>query len=326
MSSLSRTYPPGVRVVDGFPIPAGGSGPYPPGEEPLIRPELGSGLLPREISGLIFEDARESSAVQQLARRVPLTLAGKTIPYLDGRPQAAWVTEGGRKPVSTASLGTLTMDPKKLAVIVPFSDEYLDSETVDLFDELRPMIAEAFGYGFDLAALFGVASPFTAHLGETDTWVELGTGASSYVDLVQVMTGVVEAGYRLRGWAYSPVGEVRLLGDVDSTGRPILTTVGEASFANRLLNRPAAQSEAVDYEYEGKRTLAVGADWSKVAYGAIGEIEYDISEEASLELSDGTMIHLWQDNMVALRAEAYYGYQQRDEAAAGFLYEAASAG
>ena len=294
-------------------------------EAPIIRPELGSSLLPREISELIFEDARTSSVVQQLARRVPLTLAGKTIPYLDGRPQAAWVSEGGRKPVSDASLGTLTMDPKKLAVIVPFSQEYLDSETVDLFDELRPMIAESFGFAFDLAALWGVATPFTAWIGETTNRVALGAGESSYVDLLAVMAGVVEAGYRLNGWAYSPIGEVRLLGDVDSEGRPILTTVGEASFANRLIGRPATVGEGVDYvdttPTPDERNLAVGGDWTKAAWGAIGEIAYDISDQATLTLSDDSTLNLWQDNLVALRAEAYHGYQQRDEDAFGVLYE-----
>ena len=285
-------------------------------EAAIINPAFGSDLLPREISEMIFEDARTSSVVQQLARRVPLTGAGKAIPYISGTPAASWVSEGGRKPVSDASIGTLTMDPKKLAVIVPFSEEYLSTDNVDLFDELRPTIAESFGEAFDRAALHGQSTPFSAYLAETTNVEVLGAGASTYVDLVNAMGKVVTAGYRVSAWAYSDLAEIRLLGDVDSEGRPILTTVGDASFANRLVGRPAVRGEAVDNlnttPVPDDRTLAFGGDWTKAAWGAVGEIEYDISNQATLTLTDGSTLNLWQDNLVALRAEAYYGFQTRD--------------
>ena len=285
-------------------------------ESPIIRPAYGSDLLPREISEMIFEDARESSVVQQAARRISLTQSGKAIPYIDGVPEASWVGEGGRKPVSNASVGTLTMDPKKLSVIVPFSEEYLEVDNVDLFDELRPAISEAFGQAFDRAALHGTATPFTVYLDETTNEVTLGAGASTYVDLVGAMGEVVGDGYRVNGWVYSDLAEIRLLGDVDSDGRPILTTVGDATFANRLVGRPAFRGEAVDHvdttPTPDRRTLLFGGDWTKAAWGAIGEIEYDISNQATLTLSDSSTINLWQDNMVALRAEAFYGFQARD--------------
>ncbi len=285
-------------------------------ETPIIRPAFGSDLLPREISDLIFEDARESSVVQSAARRVPLTQAGKAIPYISGTPEAAWVSETGRKPVSNATVGTLTMDPKKLSVIVPFSQEYLEVDNVDLFDELRPAIAEAFAFAFDRAALHGTATPFTVYLGETTNQRVLGAAASTYLDLVTAMGDVVGDGYRVNGWVYSDLAEIRLLGDVDTDGRPIMTTVGDASFANRLVGRPAYRGEAVDsvdaVPTPDYRTLLFGGDWTKAAWGAVGEIAYDISNEATLVLSDLSTINLWQDNMVALRAEAFYGFQARD--------------
>lgn len=285
-------------------------------EAAIISPAFGSDLLPREISELIFEDAREASVVQQAARRIPLTGAGKAIPYISGTPQASWVGEGGRKPVSDATVGTLTMDPKKLAVIVPFSEEYLSTDNVDLFDELRPAIAESFGQAFDAAALHGTSTPFSAYLAETTNLQVLGAGASTYVDLVNAMGTVVGDGYRVNGWAYSDLAEIRLLGDVDGDGRPILTTVGDASFANRLVGRPAFRGESVDHlnttPTPDDRTLIFGGDWTKAAWGAVGEIEYDISNQATLTLTDSSTLNLWQDNLVALRAEAHYGFSVRD--------------
>lgn len=285
-------------------------------EQAIIQPAFGSDLLPREISEMIFEDAREDSVVQRLARRVPLTEAGKAIPYISGTPAASWVSEGGRKPVSDATVGTLTMDPEKLAVIVPFSIEYLRTDNVDLLDELRPAIAEAFAAAFDAAALHGTSTPFTAFLGQTTNTQELGAGASHYVDLVNAMGQVVNDGYRVTGWAYSDQAEIALLGDVDSEGRPILTTVGDADFANRLVGRPAVRGEAVHridtVPTPDVQTMLFGGDWSKAAWGAVGEIEYDISDQATLTLTDASTLNLWQDNLVALRAEAWYGWSVRD--------------
>ena len=63
-------------------------------------------LLPPTITGPIFKKAEESSAVQQLARRVPLAVNAQTaIPVPLDIPEADWVGEGGTKPVGGAGVG-----------------------------------------------------------------------------------------------------------------------------------------------------------------------------------------------------------------------------
>lgn len=287
-------------------------------EAAILRPAAGSALLPRRIAGLIFEDAAEQSVVQQLARRVPLTQAGVAIPYFASKPVAAWVGEGGRKPVSDSTLGTKTIDPKKLAVIVPFSKEYLDGGTeVPLFDVLRPEIAGAFAEAFDRAALHGTSTPFTNYVAQTTNSVELGTGASHYVDLVSALGLVVGDGYRLTGWAASPSFEVALLGDVDGDGRPIMVeSTREGAVGTRILGRPAVFGDSV-YRLDTTPTpdlqyVAFGGDWRMAAWGQIGDITYDVSREATLTLTDDSTLNLWQDNLVALLAETYYGWAMRD--------------
>lgn len=284
-------------------------------EQAITLPANGSSLLPREISEMIFEDAREQSVVQQAARRVPLPYAGVAIPYMTGKPVASWVTEGGRKPVSDATVGTKTIDPKKLAVIVPFSIEYLRSDTVNLIDTLRPDIAEAFGEAFDSAAIAGVSTPFANWILETTNSVTLGTGASVYVDLVNAAKAVAEDGYSLNAWLLGEVAQWTFAGEVDSEGRPILTTIAGAEGGVNLLNRPTYIGSEVDRSDagDGNDTLhAIGGDFTKAAWGAVGEIEYDVSDQATLTLTDASVLNLWQDNLVALRAEAWYGFALRD--------------
>lgn len=305
---------------------------------PIVSPGRGTDLLPRRLAGFIFEDAERGSVVQQLSRREDLPGSGVAIPVMTGRPVAGWVAEGGRKPVSDATVGTRLMDPKKLAVIVPFSREFLRNDRTNLFTMLRPKIAEAFAEAFDLAALLGVNTPFTRFAAETTNVVALGASTPAqggvYKDLVNAIAAVASSGRRRRltGWAFADTAEPILLGSVDANGRPILTQ-GEGTIGNSLLGRPMGYTDALPAEVDNdavleglEGTVGIAGDWRKTAYGVGSDIEYSISEEASIELANATVLHLWQDNLVALRAEAEYGWVMDDVQAMVRLRDAAEAG
>lgn len=275
---------------------------------------LGDGptLLPREISDLIFEDVARTSVVQRLARRVNLPQGGVTIPVVTGKPTAGWVSEGGVKPVSDAALDVKLMDPKKLAVIVVFSKEYIRSDNSLMFDQVREQIREAFADAFDAAAIHGTNTPFTNYLAETTKTVELGTGAAAeggvWADLVSGLAQLTNDRKRLTGFAADPTAEPLLLASVDANGRPILVDTNDGDIGQRLLGRPVAFGEGVG----GGATVdedvrMVGGDWRKVAYGVGAEITFDVSNQASVVLPDASTLNLWQRNLVGVLAEVEYG-------------------
>lgn len=80
--------------------------------------------LPPEVAAEILAKTQEASAVMSLARQIALPGRGVSIPVITGDPQAAWVGETEAKPVSNPSLSTKVMEAYKLAVIVPFSNEF----------------------------------------------------------------------------------------------------------------------------------------------------------------------------------------------------------
>ena len=57
-------------------------------------------------------------------------------------------------------------------------------------------------------------------------------------------------------------------------------------------------------------------DFSKIIWGQIGGITFDVSDQATLDLSDAQdgsgMVSLWQNNLVAVRAETEFGLVVRD--------------
>lgn len=290
---------------------------------PITAPAAGSDTLPRDVSEMIFERAESGSAVMQLALNEPLPSNGTAIPTITGDPVAAWVSESGRKPVSDASTGVKLMDPKKLAVIVAFSDEFLRTDRTNLPDRLRDKIATAFGQAFDRAAVHddGGAGPFTNYLAETTNAVELGTNTAAdggiHQDLIDGLAAVVADEHTITGFAASPLVEPTLLGARDTTGRPVLGDVNSDG-VRTLLGRGIVYGKGVGTApnatpgpTDGIRII--GGDWGQAAWGAFGEIEYDVSREATLVDSDGTtLLHLWQNNLVAIRAEAFYGWVVND--------------
>lgn len=290
---------------------------------PITSPSLGSDTLPREVSNMIFERAEQGSAIQQLSPNEPLPTNGKAIPTITGEPTAAWVSEGGRKPVSSATTGVKLLDPKKLAVIVAFSDEFLRTDQTNLPDRLRDKIAGAFAQAFDRAAAHGDggSSPFTTHLASTTNDVEIGTNAAGaggvHQDLIDGLQAVVDDDFTIDGFAAAPQVEPALLGARDANGQPVLASAQDGS-VNRLIGRPLTYGKGIFTAASGTPTATdgirlIGGEWTQSAWGSFGEIEYGVSDQATLVDTNGTdLIHLWQNNLVAIRAEAFYGWVVND--------------
>lgn len=292
---------------------------------PIVRPGFGTDLMPRELSEEIFSVAAKTSVIQQLCRSTPLPSTGKAIPVVTGKPAAGWVSEAGRKPVSDATIGTQTMDPKKLAVIVPFSKEYLRDSKIDLLAMLRPLIAEAFAVAFDAAAIKGTSTPFPQFLYQTTNTVEIGTASAAtggvYKDFVNTLGTVADEGkgYRITGFVADDTAETTILGAVNSQGSPLFNAnpVTDGSIGS-ILGRPLYYNASIATPIVtgtpntgGVRVLA--GDFRQAVFGISEDISYDISTQASIVLADGTTrLDLWQNNLVGLLAEAEYGFLVND--------------
>jgi len=283
-----------------------------------------AGFLTREQSAPIFERADRMSVVQSLVREVPLGATGVAVPVVSGRLQAGWVAEGGTKPASQGALSLKNIDPKKLAVIAVVSAEVVRANPGNYMNLIREQVAEAFALAFDAAALHGTATPFTTYIGQTTKSTETGAhppeDGGVHADIVEGLRLLVndrdENGrrYRLTGFALDDVVEPEMLDSTDANGRPIymdtpLSDTTAAATPGRLIGRPSYMREGVA-DPEGA-TVAFGGDWSQAAWGSVGGISYDVSTEAAVTI-DGSLVSLWENNLVAVRAEAEYGWLVND--------------
>jgi hypothetical protein len=228
-------------------------------------------LLPATITGPIFRKATETSAVQQLARRVPLAINAQTaIPVPMDVPEADWVSEGGAKPVGGAATGVKTMTGKKVALLLPVSQEVAMTNAAGLYDQLQQDLPTALGRAFDFAAIHGKnrktggAGPFSDYLLQTANSVELGTTAQGsggmYVDLVSGEKIIVDNNYDFTGFAADPRLRPTLKTQTDTQGRPLwVDSPAGGSSMGQLIGYPAAYNRGVSgsYRYSGNKVQTV---------------------------------------------------------------------
>lgn len=292
-----------------------------------------SGFLPAHIAAPIFERARRMSVFQSLIQQIPLGANGESIPYVTGRPTAGWVSEGAAKPASAGALALKSMTPKKLAAILVVSAEVVRANPGNYLTTMRELLAESFAVSFDRAVAHdegpdGTAGggPFATYLDQTTKTSEIGTTSVAnggiFVDFVEAMRKLVSdtdssgRRYVLTGWALDNVLEPSLWGSVDTTGRPIWTELPQdqnapaINRAGRLLSRQSFMGEGVA---SINQTAVVGyaGDFDQAAWGVVGGITYDVSTEATVTIN-GSLTSLWENNLMAIRAEAEYGFLLND--------------
>lgn len=278
-----------------------------------------AGFLTPDKAQAYFDQARKASVVQSLARQVPLGINGVEIPVVTTKPVAGWVAEGGQKPATQGALSLKTMAPKKIAAIAVVSAEVVRANPGNYINIFRQDIAEAFALAFDAAALHGTSTPFgaTNHLDATTLSVELGTATAAsggiYADVNAGLKLLVDTKKKLTGFAFDSVAEPMFNGAVDLNGRPIFITEpyeGSALQAGSLLGRRTFMGDGVATA-DGKAVVGYGGDWSQAVWGVVGGITYDVSTEATVTIN-GSLTSLWENNLVAIRAEAEYGWLVND--------------
>lgn len=232
---------------------------------------VASTLLPATIAGPIFEKAEELSAVQQLARRVPLALTANTaVPVSMDIPAAGWVSEGGQKPVGSGAVGVKQMVGKKVALLVPVSEEVARTNAAGLYGQLQQDLPVAIARAFDHAAIHGKdlrtggAGPFADYLLAGASSADLGTSTQAtggmFADLVKGEQTVVDAGFDFTGFAADPRLRPTLKLGTDNTGRPLwVDSPTQGINAGTLIGYPATYNRGVSgsYRRSGSRVQVV---------------------------------------------------------------------
>ena len=270
-------------------------------------------LIPEQEVNEIIKMAPQQSIMLSNARIVRMTSKKYKQPVLSTLPEAYWVDgDTGLKSTSKTDWAGLTITAEELAVIVPIPDAVIDDASVPLWNEVRPLIAEAIGKKVDGASVFGADKP--------DTWpsdivtaataagnvVERGTGDDLGVDVASLGALVAKQGYGINGFVSKPGMQWELIGLRDANKNPIYTPLA-GSPANGLYGFPL--NECMNGAWDATKAELIALDWSKQLIGIRQDVSYELFSEGVISDSDGkVLLNLMQQDTKALRVVFRVGY------------------
>ncbi len=265
-------------------------------------------VLPADVSQEIWGAVLEESAFMQLARQITIPGNGTTIQTITGEPTADWVSETAAKPVSAHTFNKKVLTPYKLAVIEPFSMEFMRDKNA-LYDECVRRLPYAIAAKFD-STIMGTSAPGTGFdvLGSaTAVSLNPSAGATVYDQFVTVDGNIAAAGGVMNGIILAPQGKSKLLAAVDADKRPLFTAGVNSGTLTPILGADTRISKHV---YKAgtagspgtPAVVGIAGDFSDAVYGIVEGIKIDISRDATL-VTTGGIISTFQQNLVAVRVE-----------------------
>ena len=263
------------------------------------------------------------------ARRINIPGSGMKIQTITGEPEANWVDETNLKPVGFHTFGSKTITPYKLAIIEPFSQEFLRDKDA-LYAECVRRLPAALGKKFD-STIMGTTAPGSG-------FDVLGTGVSStslladssnhiteYDRFVAIDAAVSAADGIMDTVILAPQGKSILLGAKDGDGYPLFTAGVGANTVGNILGAPVtvakgvyvAGSAATQSAAGVPAVVGVAGDFSDVVWGSVEDVQMSVSDAASLSYTNASnqtvTINLWQQNMVAVRFEIEVAFAVRNK-------------
>ena len=118
---------------------------------------------------------------------------------------------------------------------------------------------------------------------------------------------LAQDGKKLSGFAFDRVIEADFLGEKDGVDRPLFVDTPLENTASivtpgRIIGRSAFLGDGVSKD----DVVGFAGDWSQLVWGTVGGIKFDVSTQATVTLN-GQLVSLFENNLVAIRAEAEYG-------------------
>lgn len=257
--------------------------------------------LPSAVASEILQKAQEESTVMRLARQITLPGTGVTIPVITGDPEAKWVAETGKKPVSNATLTTKLMTPYKLAVIETFSMEFT-RDAAALYDALVARLPKALAAKFD-ATVFGNGDTPGDNFDTLKSVTAQSIGTDTYKGLVAADADIAENSGITNGFVFAPQGKSILLNAVDGNGRPLFVNSVAEGAVPMVLGSTTYISKSA-HVAGTPETVGFAGDWTQAMYGTVEGVQIAISDQATV--GD---VNLWEQNMVAVRAEIEIGFR-----------------
>lgn len=266
-------------------------------------------LIPVEHSREIFKEVTEQSSFLRMARRLPdMSAKQLKLPVLNSLPYAYFVNgDTGLKQTTDQEWANVFITAEEIAVIVPIADAIIADAEFDLWAQVRPEVAAAFGRVIDKAIYHNVNKPSS-----WPTGIIAGATAASHVitntsdefsDLLGpggVIALVEEDGYMVNGYVGSLQSRALLRNIRDSDGRPLFRSGMTSSDPYQLDGVPI--TFPLNGGLDPTEAYLIAGDWSKAVYSIRQDLTVSVFNQGVISDANGVVVrNLMQQDMTALR-------------------------
>jgi len=248
-----------------------------------------------------------------------------------GGGAAYWVGEGKPKPLTSFNFTRTTLEPLKIANIAVLTEENVRSSNPSSEAIVRDALRDAIAAGIDTAFIDPNNSGSTNVKPAAITNGASAIASETYTDADDIRLDVRSVFQKFIDADNPPSSGVWIMSASTALALSlILNPLGQREFPNITMNGGTFEGlPVIVSEYVGDIVALVNA--SDIYFGDEGGVQVDMSREASLEMLDGSLtqdgsagtgaslVSLFQNNLVALRAERHLNWMRRRTSAVAYL-------
>ncbi|SMB97959.1 phage major capsid protein, HK97 family [Thermanaeromonas toyohensis ToBE] len=276
----------------------------------------GGYLVPPEFSREIIELLYAQAVVRKAGARVlPMTSNVLNVPKLASGAQANYIGENTNIPATQPSFAQLTLTAKKLAALVPISNDLIRDSNPKADAVVRDDLVNAMALREDLAFLRddGTNNKPKGILYWTDAANKFNAGTDPIADLGKAVRLVRASNSRMVrcAWVFSPRTEYYLMTLRDSAGKFVFR---DEMIQGKVLGYPYFVTTQIpeNLGVNGNETEIYFGDFMDAVIGENEELLIDVSTEAAY--FDGTnLVSAFSTDQTVIRAIARHDFALRHE-------------
>ncbi len=294
------------------------------GDNPVYEDTPGGhALIQHRLLFPIIQGAMERSAVLRFMKRRRIPGGVTQMPVLETLPSAYHVEgDTGLKQTTTMTWDKVYFRVSEIAVIVPIPDALAEDIEIDLWEEFRPKVEEAFGVRIDTSILFGTGAPSfwpTAIVPQAITagnTVTQGAGVDVAADMSNVIAAVEADGFDPNAIVHRQDLRASFRNLRDTTNAPIFQPdhpgVRDSQYGQNGSMRDShiwgvPSRSLLNGTFEAYNTLTANAakaivgDWDQAIFGVRHDITMKVFDQGVIQDDLGNIAYnlIQQDMKVA---------------------------
>ena len=277
----------------------------------LLSETLGKEITSEQITDLFTDALVQSSKVIQLGQKVEMD--GKMVRKgveLGELTDAYFVGEGQKIGTAKVQTKSYVLEARKIAVILPVTEEVLNYTWTDYFDSIKDKIVDLFNKKIDGAAFLGLhGNPFGANVLASAKTANNVVKGDITLDNIYAVEDASEKEPNAFVGHRTINRTLRGIRDDVNGGQHVFTKPANPNATGELDGLPYAQLQLQDGQVYPAGTLLTG-NFNGLVYGIPNgtNLRLKIADQATLSKvqNDGTLdsgdVHLFEQDMQALRA------------------------